>query len=138
MLSTDEITRRAIQLGATDTDTIASKPIDRPDPIGALPTAADSYRPLGNPPHFKVRDSVMTVAEGFVGHTRLPAYARGKQGVVTSHHQGWVFPDSNAHGQGEQPQHLYTVRFSSEELWQRRGFSVSLDLFESYFVSEQL
>ncbi|MFU8813937.1 MAG: SH3-like domain-containing protein, partial [Pseudomonadales bacterium] len=64
-----------------------------------------------------------------------PAYARSKRGVVDAAHGGWVFPDSNAHGQGENPQHLYTVVFTGEELWGEEsepGVRVSLDLFESY------
>jgi hypothetical protein len=51
------------------------------------------------------------------GHTRLRRYARGKQGVVARHHGIFVFPDTNAHFEGEQLQHLYSVRFSARELW---------------------
>jgi nitrile hydratase len=28
-----------------------------------------------------------------------------------------VFPDTNAHFQGEKPQHVYSVRFAARELW---------------------
>ena len=48
---------------------------------------------------------------------------------------GWVFPDTNAHGRGENPQHLYTVAFSGVELWgsdAESGVVVHLDLFEPY------
>ena len=45
------------------------------------------------------------------GHTRLPRYARGKHGVVEAVREGFVFPDNNAHGQGENPQWVYTVVF---------------------------
>jgi len=51
------------------------------------------------------------------GHTRLPRYARGKRGTVESDHGVFVFPDTNAHSQGEKPQHLYSVRFAARELW---------------------
>jgi nitrile hydratase subunit beta len=51
------------------------------------------------------------------GHTRLPRYARGKIGTVERDHGVFVFPDTNAHLQGEKPQHLYTVRFAARELW---------------------
>ncbi len=54
---------------------------------------------------------------GVPGHTRLPAYARGRRGTVVTWHHGWVFPDTNAHGRGENPQHLYTVAFEGTELW---------------------
>ena len=51
---------------------------------------------------------------------------------------GWVYPDSNAHGRGEQPEHLYCVRFEGAELWGAEaepGQSVHLDLFESYLTA---
>ena len=50
-------------------------------------------------------------------HTRLPRYARGKLGTIERDHGVFVFADSNAHFQGEKPQHLYTVRFAARELW---------------------
>jgi len=44
-----------------------------------------------------------------------------------------VFPDSNARRLGEDPQWLYTVRFSAHELWGRDDDdSVSIDAFEPY------
>jgi nitrile hydratase len=50
-------------------------------------------------------------------HTRLPRYARGKLGTVERDHGVFLFADSNAHFQGEKPQHLYSVRFAARELW---------------------
>jgi hypothetical protein len=46
-----------------------------------------------------------------------------------------VFPDTNAHGKGENPEHVYTVVFDGRELWGRAGdpaLLVSLDAWESY------
>ena len=51
------------------------------------------------------------------GHTRLPRYARGKLGTIERDHGIFVFPDTNAHFLGENPQHLYSVRFAARELW---------------------
>ncbi|HEY7392765.1 MAG TPA: nitrile hydratase subunit beta [Bryobacteraceae bacterium] len=69
------------------------------------------------------------------GHTRLPRYVRGKEGVVIRNHGIFVFPDANAHFLGEQPQHLYSVRFMARKLW-GEGVSprdsVHLDLWDSY------
>ena len=77
--------------------------------------------------------SVLACREVKPGHTRLPAYARGKTGIIILHHDGWVYPDSNAHGGGENPQHLYTVQFTADELWGNGDHAkVSLDLFEPY------
>ena len=49
--------------------------------------------------------------------TRLPRYARGKLGVVERRHGGFVYPDSNAAGKGEDPRWLYSVAFAGTELW---------------------
>ena len=69
------------------------------------------------------------------GHTGLPRYARGKHGLVGRGHGPFTFPDSHAHGQGESPQWLYTVRFSGRELWGEEAdptIVVSIDAWESY------
>jgi nitrile hydratase beta subunit len=70
-----------------------------------------------------------------VGHTRLPRYARGRAGVIARVHGVFVFPDTNAHFQGECPQHVYSVRFEAQELWGEdfaAGDAVYVDLWESY------
>ncbi len=69
------------------------------------------------------------------GHTRLPRYARGRTGVIERLHGAHVFPDSNAHGRGEDPRPLYTVRFTAQELWGEAADprdGVRLDLWEPY------
>ena len=65
---------------------------------------------------------------------RLALEAEGHD-VVTASHGAHVFPDSNAHGKGEDPRPLYTVRFAARELWgpdANPRDSVSLDLWEPY------
>src|SRR6202166_1251733 len=52
-----------------------------------------------------------------VGHTRLPRYARGRLGTIDRDYGVFVFPDTNAQFLGENPQHVYAVRFSARELW---------------------
>lgn len=69
------------------------------------------------------------------GHTRLPAYVRGHVGRIVACNGAFVLPDSNAHGRGEAPEHLYTVRFDGAELWgaaAEPGTSVTVDAWESY------
>jgi nitrile hydratase beta subunit len=56
-------------------------------------------------------------------HTRLPRYARGKLGTIERDHGVFLFADSNAHFQGEKPQHLYSVRFAARELWGEQASS---------------
>jgi nitrile hydratase len=69
------------------------------------------------------------------GHTRLPRYVRGRRGIVARVHPAWVFPDTNAHGRGENPQYVYAVRFAARDLWgddADPAASVHVDLYESY------
>jgi nitrile hydratase subunit beta len=85
--------------------------------------------------HFKVGDRVRARKINPTGHTRLPRYVRGREGVVDRHRGIFVFPDTNAHFQGEGPQHLYSVRFRAQELWGESASpkdSVYLDMWDSY------
>lgn len=86
-------------------------------------------------PAFAVGDRVRARTMNPIGHTRLPRYARGRTGVVEICHGTHVFPDSHAHGGGEDPCALYTVRFTARELWGPDASprdTVSLDLWEPY------
>jgi nitrile hydratase len=68
-------------------------------------------------------------------HTRLPAYARGKVGVIERVLGMHVFADAHAQGLGEQPQWLYTVVFDGHALWGDEaacGLTVSIDAWEPY------
>lgn len=135
ILDTAQITRRAMELGATAGDLIAARPSPEPDRIDYRAQEQGNRRIVAAAPRFEVGDRVRTRVHGVPGHTRLPAYARGRTGTVVTWHEGWVFPDSNAHGRGENPQHLYTVAFEGVELWgteAERGVVVHLDLFEPY------
>lgn len=85
-------------------------------------------------PVYRVGDSVRARPHGVTGHTRLPAYVRGRAGRVTNHHGAHILPDANALGE-ERHEHLYTVVFEAAELWaeaQKRRESVYLNLWESY------
>ena len=69
------------------------------------------------------------------GHTRLPHYVRDKTGTIALVHGAHVFPDSHAHGYGEDPQWLYTVCFDGRELWGPEAdptLTVSVEAFEPY------
>ena len=92
-------------------------------------------REVATPPQFAIGQRVRARNINPTGHTRLPRYVRGKVGVVQIHHGGHVFPDTNAHQQGEAPQHLYTVVFSARELWGPDASArdeICADLWESY------
>jgi nitrile hydratase beta subunit len=89
----------------------------------------------GAAPRFKPGDRVRTQNMHPVTHTRLPRYLRGHAGEIVSVHGPHVFPDTNAHGKGESPQALYTVRFSARDIWgdaRHPKDTVSADLWEPY------
>ena len=92
-------------------------------------------RPTQAPARFAVGDRVRARVMHPPTHTRLPRYVRGHVGVIELLHGAHVFPDSNAMGQGEQPQWLYTVTFDGRELWGEDGdptSSISVDAWDSY------
>jgi nitrile hydratase beta subunit len=70
-----------------------------------------------------------------MGHTRLPRYARGHVGTIDRDHGVYVFPDTNAHFLGENPQRVYSVRFAARELWGEQASerdAVYIDLWDGY------
>ena len=95
------------------------------------PTARDATRPA----RFAVGDRVRARNLNPPTHIRLPRYVRGHVGTVELVHAPHVFPDTHAHGLGEQPEWLYTVRFDARELWGPGAdptVGVSTDAFEPY------
>ena len=123
--------------GGDPSDLVAARPSSQPDQVPAA-EALGASREVASAPRFSIGELVRTTAAPVSCHTRLPAYARGRVGTIVRLQGGWVFPDTNAHGRGEHPQHLYCVRFEGSELWGEEaepGQSVCLDLFESYLTS---
>ena len=104
-----------------------------------LATGAKASRPSSSTPAFCLGEKVKTKRPSDTllqnpGHTRLPHYAAGKTGVILFYHGHHVLPNSNAHFLGESPEPLYSVEFSSEDLWSSAepGDSVIVDCWESY------
>ena len=84
---------------------------------------------------FHVGDTIVTRNDHPSGHTRLPRYARARQGVIERVIGFFVFPDAAATGEGDKPQWLYTVTFSGSSLWGAAADAssvVSIDAWESY------
>jgi nitrile hydratase len=141
VLTQAEIDGRVRALGGPEDVRVAARP-DTVATVEAAPGPAGdpvsgARRELEVAPRFGIGDRVSTVRAGRQGHTRLPAYVRGCVGEVRACHGGWVIPDSNAHGLGEQPQHLYTVAFAAEQLWGSEcedDTEVCVDLFEDYLM----
>ena len=109
--------------------------LTRDDVPAVLARGGPTEREATGPARFAVGDRVRTRNMHPKGHTRLPRYARDREGVIERVHGAHVFPDTNAHGAGEKPQWLYTVRFSGRELWGEEAdpnLVVSIDAWESY------
>jgi nitrile hydratase len=135
-----------VQYGLVSTEEIESGKADpaspKATPALSLATSdgwlnrgiASSHDPKVRP-LFKVRQRVRARNINPTGHTRLPRYARGKIGVIVRDHGVYLFPDSNAHFQGEKRQHVYSVRFAARELWGESASprdTVHLDLWDDY------
>jgi nitrile hydratase beta subunit len=106
-----------------------------PDVRAMLAKGGPCDRPVGTARRFSPGDKVRTINAHVSGHTRLPRYARGKNGRVEAVRGGFVLPDTNAHGAGENPQIVYTVVFTALELWGAQAdpsLEVSIDAWESY------
>ncbi len=89
-------------------------------------------------PKFKTGDTVLVRNIHPKGHTRVPRYARGRHGTIYRDHGVFIFPDTNALFQGKKPQHIYSVRFTAQELWDPDApspDSIYLDLWDDYLVS---
>lgn len=110
-------------------------PIRPASSVHAALTAPYSYVREVGPAAFALGDHVRAKVTSPTGHTRLPRYVRGRPGVIERLHGAHVFPDSHAHGLGEDPHHLYCVRFEARDLWGPDAparDSVRLDLWEPY------
>jgi nitrile hydratase len=86
-------------------------------------------------PRFRTGQRVRARNINPVTHTRLPRYARGRFGIVERDHGVFVFPDTNAQGLGEKPQHVYSVRFGARELWGEQAKpkdTVYIDMWDDY------
>jgi len=141
------LSKLLLRTGAAQADEIAqgrmlhpAVPISRVlhagDVAAVLARGAPTVRQPSHPARFALGSRVRTVSAPATHHTRLPAYARGKRGVIERVHGTHVFADTHAQGLGEQPQWLYTVAFDEAELWgvgrPRQGSTVSVDAWEPY------
>jgi nitrile hydratase len=132
-LATDEELAGGRSLVAGDPD----RRVLRADQVAAaLARGGPADRPATAPARFAVGDRVVTWSGRVDHHTRLPGYAAGRVGTIEHVHGTHVFPDTNAHGLGEQPQWLYTVVFDAADLWPdaASGHRVSVDAWEPYLA----
>ena len=123
----------ASQSASTPVDPQSSQGYE--DILAAIEEQAHRFdREIDTGPAYQVGDKIFTRQLLPGHHTRLPAYARGKPGVIHAQHGAYVFADASAQG-NEIAQHLYSVVFEAGDLWLEAGDRkdrVFIDLWESY------
>jgi nitrile hydratase beta subunit len=130
------VTAEELTTGRRARDSAKVTPLLKADQVPAfLAKGSPADRSVNVTPRFQARQTVRARNIHPLGHTRLPRYARGKQGTIDRDHGVQVFPDTNVAGLGEKPQHVYSVRFSARELWGERASprdAVYIDMWDDY------
>jgi nitrile hydratase beta subunit len=137
-----------VKYGLVDEDELAAgRALHLAKPVNRVLSAAEALKALSRtsferrasaPSRFNAGDPVRTRKIHPPSHTRLPRYARGRNGVVEFVRGCHVFPDAAAIGKGEDPRWLYTVVFEGRELWGESAdptTMVSIDAWEPYLES---
>ncbi len=136
LIDTGLVTKEEISSGRPDPAAPRAAPPLRAQGVPAMIAAGEPYgRSISRAPLFADGARVRAKNVHPETHTRLPRYIRGKCGVIDRRHGAFVFPDTNAMMLGEQPQHLYSVRFDAWELWGDRGDArapVFVDIWEAH------
>ncbi|MGA0601246.1 nitrile hydratase subunit beta [Caulobacter sp. KR2-114] len=128
------VSENELASGKADPAAPMAKPALRPEYVTPVLTGRGSYvRDREEPALFEVGQRVRARVLNPTGHTRLPRYVRGREGVIEQLHGAHVYPDSHAHGRGEDPQYLYGVRFEAHVLWGPEAdinSSIRVDIWE--------
>ena len=104
---------------------------------GSFPLALPSAPGRGNSRDrvaFAVGDRVRVSTVLVAGHVRMPAYVRGKVGVVIAQSPAYPYPDAHAHGEAADKEVTYDERFDALHLWPDTADPafVHVGLFHSY------
>jgi nitrile hydratase subunit beta len=102
------------------------------NPVSALQTVEHA-------PQFSPGDYIVTKNMHPAHHTRIPRYARGKNGRIEKSNGAFLLPDQNAYGGPATAEFNYNVRFSARELWGEDASArdcLFIDLFESYMETQ--
>jgi nitrile hydratase len=136
MIKTGLVSQEEVQTGRAAPGSAKATPPLTAEMVPKWVTRRNSARRTSrSSPRFKAGQRVRARNIHPTGHTRLPRYARGRVGTIDRIHGVFLFPDTNAHGLGEKPQHVYSVRFTARELWGEQVSprdSVYIDLWEDY------
>lgn len=136
LLAADLISAAELAEGKSLTPAIPAGQTLKSDAVVDMMMKGSSYErePQGTP-RFKAGDKVTSKIMHPAGHTRIPRYVRGRPGIVDRVHGCHVFPDSNAAGEGENPQWLYRIGFSARDIWgddHPVSDRIFVDLWEPY------
>lgn len=131
------VTQAEIESGKPARGSQKTTPPLSPDQLVATFTKAafEGRDRAGAPPRFQAGQRVRARNMNPTGHTRLPRYARGRFGTIARDHGVFVLPDTNATFLGENPQHVYSVRFAARELWGEQAApqdAVYIDMWDTY------
>jgi nitrile hydratase len=138
LITKNIVTKNEIDAGRLMTSGKGSSFVRKVAPDVALQefrAARPLTRPTDQQPRFTEGQEVKARNLNPLTHTRLPRYVRGKVGRVLKNLGSFGLPDTRAHGLGENPQHVYSVRFDGRELWGPQGGSkdaVILDMYDAY------
>jgi nitrile hydratase beta subunit len=136
MVASDLVTRAEIENGRAEKGSAkAVLAVSPADALAALFRVPATRRNVPVAARFQTGQQVRARNINPVTHTRLPRYARGKSGTIERDHGVFVFSDTSVYSLGEKPQHLYSVRFSTRELWGDQAApqdAVYLDMFDDY------
>ncbi|WP_214366680.1 nitrile hydratase subunit beta [Pseudonocardia sp. H11422] len=104
----------------------------------AVKHGAPARRESDAPARYALGDTVTVTQDSPHGHTRKARYIRGRTGVVTHAHGTFIYPDSAGNGGEDDPQHVYTVKFTNSELWGAEAAEpngvVYFDVWEPYIT----
>ena len=134
------ITREEIKAGTAESAAPHGRML-KPEIVSiVLANGGPVRRDIAQKPQFEIGARVRTkqISDTLLvpdGHTRLPAYAAGKQAVIRDCHGAHILPNAHAHFRGEAPEPLYQIAISAAELWGENavaGDEVILDCWESY------
>jgi nitrile hydratase len=132
-LSSGLVTRDELENGHADANTPVPQLLDRSPSTGL----GVSRLEMELPTDFAVGQQIRVKELNPPGHIRLPRYTRGKLGAIYSDNGVYASQDTDTNGQrlGDFPQHVFTVKFSSRELWGDAGHdkdSIFVDMWEDY------
>lgn len=129
-------TNQEIERGKPAKGSVKSGSAIKPTEAAMLPFRVSPAMPkVAVDPRFKVGQHVRARNINPIGHTRLPRYVRGRAGIIEHDRGVQAFPDTIAYGRGQNPQHVYSVRFTARELWGEQASprdAVYIDLWDDY------